>query len=309
VIYRFIELLIVGLFGYFYHCQFTFRMKKAVLVCRFFLIFGLESAIGQNKKQLFTAPIGVQAYTYRNSFPVKPTGTLDTIKSLGITEMEGPNPPNIAPEEFKKKLDECGITMPSMGADYGTITKDREQFIKLAKLFGCKYIMVAWIPHGKIFTIDDAKKAVEDFNRVGKVLSENGITLCYHDHGYEFRPYEDGTLFDYIVKNTDPKYISFEMDMMWTFHGGANPAKLLCKYKSRWKLMHLKDIRKGVANDLTGGTDTKNDVALGTGRINIPEVLKAAKAVGIKHYFIEDESLNHAEQIPVTIAYLKSLTQ
>jgi sugar phosphate isomerase/epimerase len=109
------------------------------------------------------------------------------------------------------------------------------------------------------------------------------------------------------VKNTDPKYVSFEMDMMWTFHGGADPAKLLYKYKDRWKLMHLKDIRKGIANDLTGGTDTKNDVALGTGQINIPEVLKAAKSVGIKHYFIEDESGNHAAQIPVTIAYLKSL--
>jgi sugar phosphate isomerase/epimerase len=97
------------------------------------------------------------------------------------------------------------------------------------------------------------------------------------------------------------------MDMLWAFHGGANPAKLLYKYKSRWKLMHLKDIRKGIANDLTGGTDIKNDVALGTGQINIPEVLKAAKAAGIKHYFIEDESPDHAAQIPVTIKYLKSL--
>lgn len=282
-------------------------MKKTALVCEILLLFGWVSAIGQGKKPLFIAPIGVQAYTYRNSFPINVATTLDTIKSLGITEMEGPNPKNIAPEDFKKMLNERGISMPSMGADYGEITKDPEQFIKLAKLFGCKYIMVAWIPHGKTFTIDDAIKAVDDFNQVGKTLSENGITLCYHDHGYELGPYEDGTLFDYIVKNTDPKYVSFEMDMMWTFHGGADPAKLLYKYKGRWKLMHLKDIRKDVANDLTGGTDTKNDVALGTGQINIPEVLKAAKAVGIKHYFIEDESPNHAKQIPVTIAYLKSL--
>ncbi|HWD87699.1 MAG TPA: sugar phosphate isomerase/epimerase [Mucilaginibacter sp.] len=282
-------------------------MKNTLAASLILFAFGLNSSHAQNKKPLFTAPIGVQAYTYRNSFPSNIAVTLDTIKSLGITEMEGPNPKNISPEIFKKMLDERGISMPSMGADYEQIVKDPEQFIKLAKLFGCKYIMVAWIPHGSTFTIDDAKKAVDDFNKVGKVLSENGITLCYHDHGYEFGPYENGTLFDYIVKNTDPKYVSFEMDMMWTFHGGADPAKLLYKYKDRWKLMHLKDIRKGIANDLTGGTDTKNDVALGTGQINIPEVLKAAKSVGIKHYFIEDESGNHAAQIPVTIAYLKSL--
>ncbi|MBS1530623.1 MAG: sugar phosphate isomerase/epimerase [Bacteroidetes bacterium] len=282
-------------------------MKNHCIICCLLFAVGLNNAFAQGKKPLFTAPVGVQAYTYRNSFPNGVAATLDTIKALGITEMEGPNPKNISPEEFKKMLDARGISMPSMAADYGQIVKDPEQFIKLAKLFGCKYIMVAWIPHGNTFTIDDAKKAVEDFNRVGKILSESGITLCYHDHGYEFGPYEDGTLFDYIVKNTDPKYVSFEMDMMWTFHGGADPAKLLYQYKGRWKLMHLKDIRKGIANDLTGGTDTKNDVALGTGQINIPEVLKAAKAVGIKHYFIEDESGNHAAQIPVTIAYLKSL--
>jgi len=282
-------------------------MKKPILFFSLLFAFSAGNVFAQKGKPLFTAPIGIQAYTYRNSFPTGVAATLDTIKALGITEMEGPNPKNTTPEEFKKMLDERGISMPSLGADYTAITKDPEQFIKLAKIFGCKYIMVAWIPHGKTFTIDDAKKAADDFNLVGKILAESGITLCYHDHGYEFGPYEDGTLFDYIVKNTDPKYVSFEMDMLWTFHGGADPAKLLYKYKDRWKLMHLKDIRKGVANDLTGGTDTKNDVALGTGQINVPEVLKAAKATGIKHYFIEDESPSHAVQIPMTIAYIKSL--
>ncbi len=283
-------------------------MKKSGLILLLVVASGSFTALAQKSKPLFTAPIGVQTYTYRNSFPKGVAAVLDTIKSLGITEVEGPNPQNSSPEEFKKLLDERGISMPSLGADYVAISKDPEPFIKLAKLFGCKFIMTAWIPHGNTFNIEDARKAVEDFNRVGKILYEQGITFCYHDHGYEFGPYGNGTLFDYIAQNTDPKYVSFEMDMMWTFHGGADPAKLLYKYKGRWKLMHLKDIRKGIANDLTGGTDTKNDVALGTGQINIPEVLKAASAVGIKHFFIEDESAGHGEQIPVTIAYLKGLS-
>jgi sugar phosphate isomerase/epimerase len=282
-------------------------MKKLSLcLC---LLFGLwlNNSFAQQGKPLFTNAIGVQAYTYRNSFPNGVAAVLDSIKALGITEMEGPNPKNISPEEFKKMLDARHITMPSIGVDYGLITKSPEDVVKLAKIFGSKYVMVAWIPHGKTFTIDDAKKAVDDFNRVGKILKEHGITLCYHDHGYEFAPYLDGTLFDFIVQTTDPRYVSFEMDVLWAFHGGADPVDLLNKYKDRWKLMHLKDIRKGIANDLTGGTDTKNDVALGTGQINLPEVLKAAKKAGIRHYFIEDESPEHAAQIPVTIAYLKSL--
>lgn len=280
-------------------------MKKiSISLCLLFTLWQ-ANCLAQKGKQLFTNAIGVQMYTYRNSYANGVAAVLDTIKSLGITEVEGPNPKNISPEEFKKMLADRNITMPSIGADYGEIIKDPESVIKQAQFFGAKYVMVAWIPHGKTFTIEDAKKAVGDFNRVGKILKENGLTLCYHDHGYEFGPYGDGTLFDYIAQNTDPKYLSFEMDIMWTFHGGADPAKLLYKYKGRWKLAHLKDIRKGIPNDLTGGTDTHNDVAVSTGQINYPEVLKAAKAIGIKHYFIEDESPDHATQIPVTIAYLK----
>lgn len=282
-------------------------MKKTTVYIFLFLGLGSFDCLAQKGKLLFTHTIGVQAYTYRNSFPNGVAAVLDTIKALDITEMEGPNPKNITPEAFKKMLDERHIIMPSIGVDYGLVTKDPGSVVKQAKFWNAKYVMVAWIPHGKTFTIDDAKKAVADFNRVGKILNENGITLCYHDHGYEFGLYEGGTLFDYIANNTNPEYVAFEMDIMWTFHGGADPAKLLYKYKSRWKLVHLKDIRKGVANDLTGGTDTHNDVAVGTGQLNYPAIIRAAEAVGIKHYFIEDESPNHAAQIPVTIAYLRSL--
>ena len=282
-------------------------MKK--LSSSLLLIFSIYAAFAQSGKPLFTNAIGVQSFTYRNSYASGIPVVLDSIKALGITEMEGPNPKGISPEDFKKLLSERGITMPSIGVDYARINKDPNEVVQLAKLFGSSFVMVAWIPHAKAFTIDDAKKAVDDFNRAGKILKDNGITLCYHDHGYEFGPYGDGTLFDYIVQNTNPDYLSFEMDIMWTFHGGGDPAKLLYKYPTRWKMLHLKDIRKGVANDLTGGTSTSNDVALGTGQLDIPGILKAAKAVGIQHYFIEDESPSHATQIPVTIAYIKSLKE
>jgi sugar phosphate isomerase/epimerase len=284
-------------------------MKKLTFIlCLSFAVY-LNKGIAQSGSPLFTSAIGVQAYTYRNSFPTGIIPVLDTLKALDITEMEGPNPKNISPEEFKKLLNERGISMPSIGVDYGLVSKDPYQVISLAKLFGATYVMVAWIPHGKTFSIDDAKKAVEEFNREGKILKDNGITFCYHTHGYEFGPYGDGTLFDYIVQNTNPEYVSFEMDVMWTFHGGGDPAKLLYKYGNRWKLLHLKDIKNGIANDLTGGTPTENNVALGTGQINYPEVLKAAKSIGIQHYFIEDESPNHAAQMPVTVAYLRGLKE
>jgi sugar phosphate isomerase/epimerase len=266
-----------------------------------------SAQVTQKSQGLFTAPIGVQAYTYRASFAARPEAVLDSVKELGITQMEGPNPKGVDIYKFRQMLDKRGISMPSIGVDYDMLVKEPLEAVRMAGILGSQFVMVAWLPHGKTFTIADAKKAVADLNKAGRTLKANSLTLCYHIHGYEFVPYEDGTLFDYMAKNTDPRYVKFEMDVLWAFHGGADPAKLLYKYPTRWRMLHLKDIRKGVANDLTGGTAIKNDVALGTGQINIPEVLKAAKAVGIRHYFIEDESPDHARQIPVTIKYLKSL--
>ena len=71
--------------------------------------------------------------------------------------------------------------------------------------------------------------------------------------------------------------------------------------------MHMKDLRKGVEGNLSGGTPVTNDVALGTGQLDIPAILKAAKKSAIEHYYIEDESPSYATQVPQTMAYLKEL--
>jgi sugar phosphate isomerase/epimerase len=73
--------------------------------------------------------------------------------------------------------------------------------------------------------------------------------------------------------------------------------------------MHLKDLRKGIPKNLSGGTSVENDVALGTGEIDMVAVLKAAKKAGVKHYYIEDESSSFATQVPQSIAFLKSVKE
>jgi len=284
-------------------------MQKKIFITFVLGVLLSQSGFSQTGKPVYTNPIGLQAYTFRGSWGKGIEATLDTIKSLGVTEMEGGPLSGMSVEELRKQLDKRGIKMVSIGADYKALAASTDETIKNAKILGANFVMVAWIPHKNPFDLETAKKAVEDFNKAGKILKENGITLTYHNHGYEFVPYEDGTLFDYIVKNTNPDYVSFEMDILWTAFPGQDPAALLTKYGSRWKLMHLKDLRKGVKGDLSGGTPTTNDVALGTGSIDIPAVLKAAKKAGIKHYFIEDESPSYLKQIPQTIAYIKGLKE
>ena len=274
-----------------------------------FALILLGSEIASAQKPLFTAPIGVQTYTFRRSIGVDPAKTLDTIKMMGFTEIEGGGG-RMHPSEFKRLCDERGLTIPSTGAGYDQLIRVPDSVVWRAKLLGSKYVMCSWIPHDRgNFNLENAKKAVEDFNKAGKILKENGLTLCYHAHGYEFQPYENGTLLDYIINNTNPEYVSFQMDIFWIQFGGGDPVALLKKYGSRWKTMHVKDMRKGTVKDLTGLTSPENDVALGTGELNLPAILKEAKRIGIKHYFIEDESSDIINQVPQSIKYLKSLKE
>jgi sugar phosphate isomerase/epimerase len=174
---------------------------------------------GFAQKRLYTFPLGVQAYTFRDHWKNGIPETLDIIQKLGFTELEGGTPKGLTAAEFKKLCADRGISIPSTGCSFEDLQKNPQAIADAAKALGAKYVMCAWIPHkGSDFTLEDTKKAVEVFNAGGKVLAENGLIFCYHDHGYEFRPNEDGTYMDYLIKNTNPAYVSFEMDVLWTLH-------------------------------------------------------------------------------------------
>ncbi len=286
--------------------QLQLKMKFTLTT---FVIFFAFSLAAQDSKPLYTAPLGVQAYTFRHSFPQDVAKTLDTIQMLGFTEMEGGGG-RMSPEEFKKMCDERGISLPSTGTGFEQLEKSPDSVAMKAKAMGSSFVMCAWVPHSNnVFTLENAKHAVEVFNKAGKVLKDSGLTFCYHAHGYEFQPYGNGTLLDYIFENTDPEYVSFEMDVFWIKFGGGDPVGLLKKYGNRWKLMHLKDMRKGTPKDLSGGTGPENDVPLGTGEVDIEGVIREGKKVGIAHYFIEDESDVEMDHVPKSIAYIKSLKE
>jgi len=257
---------------------------------------------------IFVAPIGVQAYSFRNYFPKNVIATLDSIQQMGITEIEGTGG-RLAPATYRKLCEERGIRIPSTGAGFQQLEEDPHKVAETAKILGAQYVMCAWIPHEeKPFDLETAQHAVEVFNAAGKVLKEQGLTLCYHPHGYEFQPYGEGTLLDYLIQNTNPEYVSFEMDVFWIQFGGGDPVALLKQYGPRWKLMHLKDMKKGIPKDLSGHTDVEYNVPLGTGELDMRNILIEARKIGIAHYFIEDESSSVLKQIPQSIAYLRSLT-
>lgn len=288
-------------------------MKKSIVLATLFLafLFTIQPAQAQDSGEpLYTDEFGIQMYTFRNVIPeIGLEETYDRIQEMGIKYIEGGPGEGQTAEEYLQMLEERDLELISTGTGFGELRDNPQAVADRANELGAKFVMCAWIDHevGN-FNFLNASEAVEVFNKAGEVLAENGLTLMYHAHGYEFQPHGEGTLFDYIVENTDPENVKFQMDILWAHFGGANPEFLLKKYPNRWVSLHLKDLRKGTLKDHTGLTDTENDVILGTGELNIPNIINAANEIGIDYMFIEDESSQPLYQVPETIEYLKSLT-
>ena len=266
---------------------------------------GLLCAIGLPAK---AHEIGMQLYSVRNQMEKSVPDTLAEVKKWGIKVVEGGgNLYNLPVEQFKHELIQNDIQIVSVDTSYEELRDNPMAAVYKARFFGSRFATFYWIPHDyqKGFTIEDAKQAVDIMNKAGQVLKNNGITLQYHPHGYEFLPHGNGTILDYILENT--QHAAFQMDVFWMKQGGMDPTKVLQKYPGRFLSLHLKDRKHGTPNSSDGKADVETNVVLGTGDIGIANVVKEAKKQGIRYFFLEDESSRVMQQIPQSLEYLKSL--
>ncbi len=257
----------------------------------------------------FKGPIGLQLYSLRAEFTrYGVPATLDKVAAYGIKNVELYTTFNMKPEVFRKELGKRGLEAVSSHFPFNRLRDDVDGVVKEAKELGIKYAGCAWINHKDEFDLDETKEAIRVFNKVGEALAKVGVTFFYHLHGFEFYPHGDGTLADLLIRECRKEHVSFEMDVLWIVFPGQDPVALLRKYPDRWKLMHVKDLKKGVeTGPLTGRTDVKNDVTIGTGQVNWPAVLKTAREVGVEQYFIEDESPWAEDQIAKSLKYLSAV--
>ena len=258
----------------------------------------------------FAQEYGLQLYSLRNQFAADAAGTMAKVKAMGFRNVEIAGTFGLPFPELIKLLAQNELNVVSFGADFDKLAKDPRAVADEARAYGAKFIVCFWVPHqGEKFTVEEADKAIAVFNAAAKVIASYGMLFCYHPHGYEFSTYNDGTIFDYMMEKLDQRYVYLELDVFWIKQAGQEPLNLLKKYSSRFVLLHLKDRKVGTPNTNNGKGDLESNVVLGTGDVGIAEILREAKKLGIKHYFIEDESTQVEEQLPKSLAYLKSLQQ
>jgi sugar phosphate isomerase/epimerase len=204
-------------------------------------------------------------------------------------------------------MDARDITCSSYGAPYNDVLKKPDEVAATAKILGAKYVRVS-LPFTKTpFDKAAALQRIAEMNSMGKQLREkHGLTFVLHNHGMEFVPEGQGTLYDLIHARTRPEDVSFELDVLWAYLPGADPVAIFEKYGARIPLMHVKDVRKGVPRVWGHKYESDNDVTLGTGQLDQAAIFAAAKKAGVKHFYLEDESSHSQAQIPLSLAYLKA---
>jgi sugar phosphate isomerase/epimerase len=216
--------------------------------------------------------------------------------------------------EMKKLLNMNGFSVPSIHTDLDTLQTRMGKLGEAAQVLGNGYVVLPSIPEGNRKTLDDYKKMAESFNKIGESAKKEGIKFAYHNHGYGWKEVNGQIPLEQIFTNTDPSLVFFEMDIFWTTAGGADPVTLLGKYKNRYPLMHVKDMKEKVHFSGDGG-DSKQWIELfpymttaGNGVLDLKSIISKAKENGVKHFFVEQDMVNEPQKaLKASYDYLASL--
>lgn len=232
---------------------------------------------------------GVQLYTVRSTIEQDPRQVLGQIAAIGYREVEvtWANLDKVYPA-----IREAGLKPVSLHLDTPMFMREPDKLpaaVEKAAARGFAYVVCPYVRPEDRGGEDVMKRMADALNKAGGLARKSGLTLCYHNHAFEFARAGNRTLLDVLLESSDPALVQLEMDVMWVTVAGADPAALLAKYRNRTPLMHLKDLHKGVANRLDEKVERTAFAEVGAGRVDFPAVLAAAAKAGTKHFFVEQD--------------------
>ena len=133
---------------------------------------------------------------------------------------------------------------------------------------------------GSAQTAEDWKRVCQTLNRIGRVVRSHGLVLAYHNHDFEFVPFDDGTTpFHLLMTETDPRDVKLELDVYWVAKAGQDPVQYLKDGQDRILLVHLKDLASDGSTAEVGG-----------GVLDFEQIVRAALLAGVKHLFVEQDT-------------------
>jgi sugar phosphate isomerase/epimerase len=255
--------------------------------------------------------VGLQLYSLKDVLEADLKGVLEQVAKAGYKEVESyPGKKGhyygMEPKEFSSMLNGMGLKLISSHFGSGTREGKAESWRQATMLAGFdelvakaaetgqKYLTCSWMDKSLRGSAEDLKQTAELFNTVGEKCKKGGLQFAYHNHAFEFEKVGESLIYDFMLNNTDPKLVQWEMDIFWLVAGQHDPVAYFKKYPNRFPLGHVKDMDK---------LDKKKNTEIGNGSIDYAAILTAGKKAGMKHFIVEQESFTRPSIESMEINY------
>lgn len=244
---------------------------------------------------LVTVP-ALQLYTVDEELKADVEGTLKKVRAIGYREVETAGFGGYSAKAFRAALRNAGLSCSSshffnFGSD------DPSSIFEDAHDLGVHYVVSSGISRftdkgpGRAMMADDFKAMADYFNGIGRRAKQAGLQFAYHNHNFEFRDLGQGKVgYDVFIEHTDADLVKLELDCGWMVAAGHSPVQYFHRYPNRYRMVHIKDFVKPASPSTSlAAQDVPRGAVLGTGYIHYRPILKAAKAAGVEHFYVEQE--------------------
>src|ERR1044071_3607576 len=257
-------------------------------------------------------PIGSQIWPTRSMLKDFPA-YVKMMADIGVTRLELCSPIGYGPEfssltngkEVARILGDHGIKSESSHYTMEELRKTNQKSIDWAKEVGITQIITATLGGGNNPTLDQVKKAADEYNKIPAVSAAAALQQALHNEGFEMSMVDGKRTYDLLLELLDPKLVKFQFQMS-TITAGFVAAEYFTKYPGRFFSMHLQDVNMKAPDPAAAGASLRErypQVAMGTGSIDWVKTFTAAKIGGVKNYFVEQ----NWELTRQSVAFLKTL--
>jgi len=285
-------------------------------------VAGLLAAGGARLMSAMAAPLGmpIGSQTYPHRAMIKDAnfaGLLKTFADIGVQRIELCSPIGYADfaslsdgKQTAKIIADHGLKCESAHFSMRELREKQSASIEWAKDVGITQMITATLGGGNTPTLDDVKKAADEYNKIAAVAAAAGIQQGLHNEGFELSEVDGKRTYDLLFELLDPKLVKFQFQMS-TIGFGFVAADYFTKYPGRFISMHVQDVDLNAtppppppnapANARRGkGVQT----SVGKGSIDWVKTFQAAKVGGVKNYFVEQ----NMDLTKESVAFLKGLS-
>jgi sugar phosphate isomerase/epimerase len=232
-------------------------------------------------------PLGCQTWPFRALIAKDFRGTLKQIAAAGFQTIELCSPVGYADSgfaglgkfkgaELRSILHDAGLTCVSSHFSIDELRKNQDDRISWAKDVGLTQMLVPSLDGPKNPTMDDVKRAADEYNRMGERAASAGIVQGLHNEDFELTKVDGKRTYDLLFQLLDPRFVKFQFQVS-TISEGYDAAEYFTKYPGRFISMHVQG----------WSATTRQIVPVGQDTLDWGSIFKAAKKGGVKNYFVE----------------------